>query len=227
MASGKFIAYYRVSGKKQGRSGLGLEAQEATALAHLNGGDWQLAGRFVEVETGTRKGNKRPELAKALAACKREKATLLIAKLDRLARNVHFVSGLMESGVEFVALDLPGANKFTIHVMAAVAEQESERISYNTKVALAAAKARGVVLGMPSNLTDSGRLLGAVNGAVARTGKAVEAYADVAPRAFALQAQGKSLRSIASTLNAEGFTTRQGAQFTAATVQRILARAAV
>lgn len=117
MASGKFIAYYRVSTQKQGASGLGLDAQREAVSRFLNGGDWELVAEFQEVETG--KGadalDKRPQLKAALAACRKEGATLIIAKLDRLARNVHFVSGLMESKVKFVACDMPEANELTIH----------------------------------------------------------------------------------------------------------------
>src|SRR3954466_11391511 len=141
VASGKWVAYYRVSTAKQGASGLGLEAQREAVAGYLNGGNWQLAAEFTEVESGRK--NDRPELAKALAMCRRIGATLIIAKLDRLARNVAFVSNLMESGVEFVAADFPQANRLTIHILAAVAEHEREMISARTKAALAAAKARG------------------------------------------------------------------------------------
>jgi DNA invertase Pin-like site-specific DNA recombinase len=123
-------------------------------LDFLNGGDWKLAEEFVEVESGKR--NNRPQLAAALAACKRLKARLVVAKLDRLARNVAFISKLMESGVEFTAADMPFANKLTIHILAAVAEHEREAISVRTKAALAAAKARGVKLGNRSYNKRSG-----------------------------------------------------------------------
>ncbi|MBM3273589.1 MAG: recombinase family protein [Candidatus Sericytochromatia bacterium] len=226
MASGRFISYHRVSTQAQGRSGLGLEAQQAAVAQWLNGGSWDLVAEYVEVETGTRKGNKRPELAKALAHCRKVGATLVIAKLDRLARNVAFVSGLMEAGVEFVAVDMPHANKLTVHILAAVAEDEAERISARTKAALAAAKARGVKLGNPANLTAEARARGAVQGGQAAKAKAVEAYADLAGRVASLHAAGSSLRAIAVTLNSDGITTRNGAAFTAATVARILGRQA-
>lgn len=156
MANGKFIAYFRVSTDKQGKSGLGLDAQREAVMRYLNGGSWDMAGEFTEVETG--KGSnaldKRPQLRAALEMCRKMKATLVIAKLDRLARNVHFVSGLIESGVEFVAADMPQANKVMIQMHSVMAEWERDQISKRTKEALAAAKARGVVLGKtgPANL---------------------------------------------------------------------------
>lgn len=149
MASGKFVSYIRVSTARQGASGLGLEAQQEAVQRFLNGGSWELLGEFKEVETG--KGAdalaKRPQLRAALDLCRKEGATLIIAKLNRLSRSVHFVSGLMESKVRFVACDMPEANELTIHIMAAFAEHEAKRISQRTKDALAVAKARGAVLG--------------------------------------------------------------------------------
>src|SRR3954453_15779645 len=170
MASGKWVAYYRVSTAKQGASGLGLEAQREAVTDYLNGGNWQLAAECVEVESGRR--NDRPELAKALAACRRIGATLIIAKLDPLARNVAFVSNLMEAGVEFVAVDFPTANRLTIHILAAVAEHEREMISARTKAALAAAKARGTKLGNPNGLSIEARTKGSVLGVERRKSKA-------------------------------------------------------
>src|SRR5580704_1939364 len=143
--TGNFVAYYRVSTERQGRSELGLEAQQKAVRDHLNGGNWGIVAEFTEVESGKR--SDRPQLAAALAACRLRGAKLIIAKLDRLARNVHFVSGLMESGVDFVAADFPQANRLTVHILAAVAEHEAKMISERTKVALAAAKRRGVKLG--------------------------------------------------------------------------------
>ena len=145
---GRFVSCYRVSTDKQGKSGLGLDAQRRAVQQYLNGGTWPLIGEFTEIESGKR--NERPELAKALAACKRQKAKLVIAKLDRLSRNLAFIATLMDSGVEFIAVDNPHANKLTVHILAAVAQHEREVIAQRTKDALQAAKARGVVLGNPS-----------------------------------------------------------------------------
>ncbi|SRR6266446_3702386 len=146
MTPGYCIAYYRVSTKRQGQSGLGLDAQKDAVMAYLNGGNWTLKEEFVEVESG-RKVKNRPALQQAIAACRKHKATLVIAKLDRLARNVAFISNLMESKVAFVAVDNPHATRFTLHILAAVAEHEADIISQRTKSALSAAKARGTELG--------------------------------------------------------------------------------
>lgn len=142
----KFVAYYRVSTTAQGESGLGLEAQKMAVQAYLaTSTDAELVAEFTEIESGKKKN--RPELTEAIKLCKRQKATLIIAKLDRLARNVHFVSGLMESRVDFLACDNPHANRLMVHMLAAFAEHEREMISQRTKEGLQAAKARGVVLG--------------------------------------------------------------------------------
>ncbi|HZO92277.1 MAG TPA: recombinase family protein [Candidatus Baltobacteraceae bacterium] len=220
----RLVAYYRVSTDKQGRSGLGLQGQEAGVAAHVASTGCELVGVYTEVESGKRAD--RPELAKAIAHAKRARATLVIAKLDRLARNVHFVSGLMESGVPFVACDNPNANPLTVHILAAVAEDEARRISERTKAALAAYKARGGVLGgaraSSRNLSGEARIRGAqTNREGART-----SYAGVLPKMTALRDAGKSLREIADAMNAEGSTTRTGAAWTAVQVKRVLDRAA-
>src|SRR5215471_699034 len=194
MAEGKFIAYYRVSTKRQGRSGLGLEAQEAAVRDFLNGGNWRLVKEFTEIESGKR--TDRPQLEKAFQACRVYGAKLIIAKLDRLARNVAFISNLMESGVEFEAVDFPQANRLTIHIMAAIAEHEAKMISDRTRAALAAAKARGKRLG-----GFRGRAGTAADCAKARQAKSITATAraaDLAPVIEDIRAAGaNSLGDIA------------------------------
>jgi DNA invertase Pin-like site-specific DNA recombinase len=214
---GKFVAYSRVSTDRQGKSGLGLEAQREAVLAYLDGGNWQLVGEFTEVESGKR--SDRPQLAAALAACKRHKAKLVIAKLDRLSRNLAFIAALMDSGVEFVAVDNPHANKLTVHILAAVAQHEREMIAQRTKDALAAAKARGVVLGNP-------RLAEARGKAIAESSAAADAFAaNVLPIINEIRASGvSSLRGIARALTARGIRTARGGQWTAVQVGDIVNR---
>lgn len=227
----KAVAYFRVSTRKQGRSGLGLEAQRAAVESFAKQSGAVVLKDFCEVESG--KKSNRPELAAALAFAKRAGATLVVAKLDRLARNVAFLSRLMESGVQFVACDNPHATPFTIHILAAVAEWEAEAISKRTKEGLAAAKRRGVKLGSarPGHWQgrEEARLEGARKGAAAarkvRSAKAREEYADLVPAIQAMREEGKSFRAIAEALNAEGHRTRRGADFVAATVHKILRRA--
>jgi DNA invertase Pin-like site-specific DNA recombinase len=223
MAEGRFIGYYRVSTAKQGRSGLGLEAQQSAVRGYLNGGSWQLVAEVVEVESGKR--SDRPKLAEALRLCRLHKAVLIIAKLDRLARNVAFVSALMESGVEFVAVDFPQANRLTVHILAAVAEHEAKAISERTKAALAAAKARGVRLG-----GDRGASLSVeaqTKGNQVRTAKANDRAADLLPVIRDIREAGAvTLQQVADGLNARGITTARGGQWSPVQVQRVEARAA-
>lgn len=141
----KAVPYYRVSTERQGQSGLGLQAQQNAVQEFATSGNYKLIGEFIEVESG--RNNKRPILHEALAECKKHKATLLIAKLDRLGRNVAFISALMESQVDFIAVDNPQANKLIVHIMAAFAEYERDQISIRTREALSMAKKRGVKLG--------------------------------------------------------------------------------
>jgi DNA invertase Pin-like site-specific DNA recombinase len=215
--TGKWISYLRVSTGKQGRSGLGLAAQRKAVEDFLNGGNWTLADEFVEVESGKR--NDRPRLDAALAACKRLRAKLVVAKLDRLARDVHFISGLMKSGVEFVAVDLPFANNLTIHILAAVAEHEREMISQRTKAALAAAKAKGKKLGGPK--LAQARLKGH-----AANREAADRFAkNVQPIIEQIRASGvTSLRKIAAALQARGMATARGGQWNAAQVANVMRR---
>jgi DNA invertase Pin-like site-specific DNA recombinase len=211
----KFVAYYCVSTQKQGRSGLGLEAQQESVRSYLNCGDWQLMAEVVEVESG--KKNDRPRLAEALRLCRLQGAVLIIAKLDRLARNVAFISNLMESGVEFTAVDFPQANRLTVHILAAVAEHEREMISKRTKDALAAAKARGKIYLVAKK--------GALASAVARSTKAKRRAADIGPIVADIQASGAtSLRQIAVALNERHIRTARGGEWTATQVMRVLDR---
>jgi DNA invertase Pin-like site-specific DNA recombinase len=214
-----FVAYYRVSTDRQGQSGLGLEAQRLAVLDMLRG-ETPLA-EFTEVETGKGKNAllKRPELSRAIALCRQKKATLLIARLDRLARNVHFISGLMETGIEFRAVDLPSATKFTLHIYAALAEEEGRKISERTKAALGAAKAWGQKLGAPSP-----ELAAPLGGEA--TKKNAERYAqNVMPVVRELQRLGvTTLRDLAAALTARGIPTSRGGQWYPMTVRNLLSR---
>jgi DNA invertase Pin-like site-specific DNA recombinase len=223
MAQGKFVAYYRVSTAKQGRSGLGLEAQQEAVRSYLNGGSWQLVAEVVEVESGKR--NDRPKLAEALRLCRLHGATLIIAKLDRLARNVAFISNLMESGVEFTAVDFPQANRLTVHILAAVAEHEAKAISTRTRDALAAAKARGRQLGGDRGNLPAVAKEGAKASVAARIAKANNRTSDLLPIIEEMKASGAvSLRQIATGLNAKGIRTARGGAWSAVQVQRVLER---
>jgi DNA invertase Pin-like site-specific DNA recombinase len=213
-----------VSTTQQGASGLGLEAQRAAVAAHLNGGRWELLQELVEVESGKR--SDRPALAQALRLCKQKKAVLVIAKLDRLARSVHFISGLMESGVEFVACDMPAATRFVVHVMAAVAEQEAEAISKRTKAALQATKKRGTVLGGRRVSVKRFAEIGAL-GRERRSQEAVSFAAGLMPVIADIKAEGaETLREIAAELNSRGHETPRGGEWSAVQVKRVLDRAA-
>jgi DNA invertase Pin-like site-specific DNA recombinase len=224
MSQRRFVAYYRVSTEKQGRSGLGLEAQQEAVRSYLNGGSWQLMAEVVEVESGRK--NDRPRLAEALRLCRLHGAVLIIAKLDRLARNVAFISNLMESGVEFTAVDFPQANRLTVHILATVAEHEREMISRRTKDALAAAKARGARLGGNRGKVHLVARKGALASAVVRTARAKRWAADIGPIVEDIRASGAvSLRQIAAALNERHIRTARGGEWSAVQVQRVLNRA--
>jgi DNA invertase Pin-like site-specific DNA recombinase len=215
---GKFVAYFRVSTDKQGKSGLGLEAQREAVFAYLNGASWSLVQEFVEVESG--KHSDRPQLTAALAACKKHRAKLVIAKLDRLSRNLAFIATLMDSGVEFVAVDNPHANKLTVHILAAVAQHEREMIAQRTREALQAAKARGKRLGNPKLGKARQRALKANREAAQRFA------ANVLPLIQQIQASGvRSLRGVARALIARGIKTARGGEWSAVQVADILRRA--
>lgn len=224
MANGKFVAYYRVSTARQGASGLGLEAQQEAVRAYLNGGNWTLISEVTEIESGKR--DDRPKLAEALRLCKLHGATLVIAKLDRLARNVAFISSMMDSGVDFTAVDFPKANRLTVHILSAVAEHEREMISQRTKAALQAAKARGKRLGGDRGNFAAVRARGPAVSVAVRAKKADERAALVAPIIQELQASGASLRTVAAELNARGIPTPRGGEWSAVQVRRVAERAA-
>jgi len=214
----RFVAYYRVSTDRQGKSGLGLEAQQKAVMDYLNGGAWELVAEFTEIESG--KHSDRPELAKALEVCRRHKAKLVIAKLDRLSRNLAFVATLMEAGVEFIAVDNPHANKLTVHILAAVAQHEREMISERTRAALQAAKARGKRLGNP-RLAEAQVLGNAVH-----MQKACQFAANVLPVIREIQEHGAiSHNAIAAKLNGRNVRTARGAKWTHVQVKNALARA--
>lgn len=212
------IAYLRVSTDRQGRSGLGLEAQREAVARYSREAGLELVGEFVEIETakGANALAKRPQLLAALTEAKKRKAKLVLAKLDRLARNVHFISGLMETGVDFAVADMPHADRFQLHLFAALAEKEAEVISHRTKAALAAAKARGTALG------KNGKVLAKRNKAEAE--KRLE---PIAGRLKGMRDEGKSIRQIVAELNNEGMPSPGGGKWHSTTLHRALARLAV
>jgi len=214
-----YIAYCRVSTTRQGQSGLGLEAQQAAVQAFV-ASRGVIAQEFIEVESG--KKDTRPQLAAALAAAKATGATLLIAKLDRLSRNVGFIFALRDSGVDFVACDLPDANTLTIGIFATVAQHERELISQRTTAALGALRARGVKLGSPAQAFPAGA---SAKGVAARRQKAADCTPTKQARQLALllREKGQTTRQIAAALNDTGYTTRQGGVFHPTTVLRLLA----
>jgi DNA invertase Pin-like site-specific DNA recombinase len=223
MAEGWFVSYLRVSTAKQGHSGLGLEAQRKAVADYLNGGQWQLVTEIVEIESGKR--SDRPKLEEALRLCRLHNATLVIAKLDRLSRDAHFLLGLEKAGVDFVAADMPSANRLTVGIMAMVADEERRMISKRTKDALAAAKARGKRLGGDRGNLSGGGTKGYAASLATRQAKARSRASDLAPVIEELKASGAvSLRQIAAGLNARGIRTARGGEWSAMQVQRVMER---
>lgn len=241
MAQGKFVTYLRVSTKKQGDSGLGLADQQKKVTDYLNGGDWAVCGEHVEVEGGKNDKN-RPQLHRAIAACRIYGAKLLIAKLDRLSRDAHFLLGLEKSGVDFVCADNPHATRLTVGIMALVAEEEGRAISARTKAALAQKRKFYAALSPEkrAELQASGKAtqLGGDRGAVlsaeakakgtqVRVAKANGRAADLAPIIAEVRAAGaNTLQAVADALNARGIPTARGGQWSPVQVQRVEARAA-
>lgn len=225
---GRFVPYYRVSTDKQGERGLGIEAQKEAVQRYLRSMNGEQVGDgFVEVESGRK--NNRPQLAKALATCKTYGAILIIAKLDRLARNVHFISGLMESRVEFTAVDFPQANRLTIHILAAVAEHEAGMISARTKAALAVLKKQGVKLGtrQPERIIPFASSGGRASVKVRRE-KARQRAADLWPVIEEIRARGiTTLSGIAEDLNQKGIHAPRGGRWAPTQVIHILRNAPV
>ena len=219
MQTGNFVTYFRVSTEKQGRSGLGIEAQQAAVAGYLNGGSWKVLATFTEIESGKR--NDRPQLAAAMAYCRITGAKLLIAKIDRLSRNAAFLLGLKDAGIRFVAADNPSANELTVGILAVVAQAEREAISERTKAALSAAKARGTILGgfrgvMPPDPAKSHEV---------RRAGAQRFYDAVRPMAADLRSKGMTLREIAATMQDRQIMTQNGGRWTANLVMKVLAPA--
>jgi DNA invertase Pin-like site-specific DNA recombinase len=210
-----YVAYYRVSTKQQGASGLGLDAQRA-AVRSFTKCETCIIAEYTEIESG--KNDKREQLNAAIAHAKQAGATLVIAKLDRLSRNASFIFALRDSGVEFVCADMPEANTLTIGIFATLAQHEREIISQRTKAALQAKKAQGFALGNPQNLTETAR----INSAISRRKQAREHNKQAVEIAILLRDRGWSMRKIAERLNALGFRTRRGKNFYVSAVARLL-----
>jgi DNA invertase Pin-like site-specific DNA recombinase len=238
MTEGRFISYFRVSTARQGRSGLGLEAQKETVVRFLNGGRCTVMAEFVEIETGSLGDDERPQLSKAIQACRIYGAKLLVSKLDRLSRDAHWLLGLAKRGIDFICADNPDVNRMTITVLAAVAEHERKQISDRTKQALAARKARRLPLGMAAihayrkahqkppapatNLTN--RAAGTARSAEVNRAKAQDQARDLAGTLAELRAGGAtSLRQIAAGLNERRIPTARGGAWSATQVSRLLA----
>ena len=227
MAQGNFVSYLRVSTARQGQSGLGLEAQRKAVEDFLNGGHWKLIQEFVEIESG--KINDRAELTKAMALCRLRNAILVIAKIDRLSRDAHFLLGLQKASVRFVAADMPEANEMVVGIMAVVAQAERKMISTRTKAALAAAKAKGTKLGGIRHRADGSIVKidadAIAKGRAVRAAKAQARAADIAPIVDDIKESGAvSLRQIAAGLNERGIPTARGCQWSAVQVQRVMSR---
>lgn len=217
-SSRDFVAYYRVSTQRQGQSGLGLDAQQTMAEQHTLARGGRVVACFTEVESGRK--SSRPKLAEAVEACKQHGSVLLIATLDRLTRDTVFLAKLREAGVDFVCCDMPEADRFTINIMAAVAEKEAEAISLRTKRALAAKRSQGAVLGGARAPEAYGAVL--ARGRATTSQAAAEWKTAVAGKARSLRDAGRSLKEIAAILNADGVRTRMGKPLTTTAVYRAL-----
>lgn len=227
----RFVSYLRVSTDRQGRSGLGLEAQRKAVTDYLNGGDWELIAEVIEIESGGK--NDRPQLRAAIEKCRAYGARLVVAKIDRLTRDAGFLLNLRDAGIDFVAADMPDANRLTVGIMALVAEQEREVISQRTKAALAAAKARGVQLGAYRDGRFVGRTGTKEDAQRATQGRTQRAHAfaqHIQPALLDADPDGTaSLSAIARRFNERGVPTpsRNGKGWTPMAVSRLKARLAV
>lgn len=219
----EYVAYLRVSTQKQGYSGLGLDAQKEIIQNYLS--DKIPIAEYIEIESGRKTDRGRPKLKEALDLCRKTGAKLIVAKLDRLARNVAFLSQLLESDVDIVFCDFPQANKMVLHILAAISQYEAELVATRTKQALAAKKAQGYTLGNPEHLMDK------LDEAVAKSIETNKRKAEENPnnkRAAAmlkvLAKEGKTLQEMADYLNEQGFTTSRGFKFTRSSVHVLLKR---
>lgn len=219
----QYVAYLRVSTQKQGFSGLGLEAQKEIIQNYLS--DKIPIAEYIEVESGRKTDKGRPKLKEALEVCRKTGGKLIVAKLDRLARNVAFLSQLLESDVDIVFCDFPQANKMVLHILAAISQYEAELIATRTKQALAAKKAKGCMLGSPEHL------IGKLDEAVAKSVETNKRKAEENPnnkRAAAmlkvLAKEGRTLQEMADYLNEQGFTTSKGYRFSRSSVHVLLKR---
>lgn len=217
----RYVAYYRVSTQKQGKSGLGLDAQRKMVADFVTCNGGELVDEFTEIESG--KVDDRPELLAAMKRADLIGGRLLVAKLDRLSRDLHFLTSLQKSRVDFAICDLPGCDSFTIHLYGALAQKERELISARTKAGLEAAKARGKKLGT-NNLRSELIREASAKGVNVLKEEADTFSAKVAPTILALQAQGNSLRAIAGELERLGVKTARGGQWTAAAVKNVIER---
>jgi DNA invertase Pin-like site-specific DNA recombinase len=217
----KYIAYYRVSTKQQGKSGLGLDAQKKMVTDFITSDGGEVTGEFTEVESG--KHDERPELLRAMKQAALVGGKLLVGKLDRLSRDLHFITSLQKSRVGFVVCDLPGCDSFTIHIYGALAQRERELISSRTKSALAEAKKRGVKLGTDNlHMVD---IAEASKRGVASIQERADVFATkVRPVILDMQQAGKSLNKIAEALDDLGVATARGGKWTATAVKNLLAR---
>lgn len=225
---GRFIAYYRVSTDKQGKSGLGMDAQKQAVRDYLNGGNWELLGEYTEVEGGGK--DDRKALAQAILDCKLKNARLIVAKLDRLSRDLHFITSLQKAGVPFIVAEMPDANEFTINIFAAMAQHERKLISERTKAALTQAKKNGKKLGSPV-IQAGGRIPGSGNPANANKKRADLAamYANqmMVIIEVARRSGRENLREIADELNKLGYSTRRGSEWTPTSVKRVINRSSI